>query len=162
GTEVRRLDVPPTQDYNPPYLSRVLFSPDSEFVVVAHQAGADQAGVIVWKRRTGEKVHQFPGGPGSVAIRPDGSPIACGGSGVIRLYGLATGKVVHEMRGQQSNISSLNFSPDGKTIVATGPLPRPRSEGGPERLGFMPAVIRVWDVTSGKERPSPLTGLKLA
>src|SRR5262245_2679596 len=38
GEEVRRLKVPPPRDYNPARPSRVLFSPDGEFVVVAQQA----------------------------------------------------------------------------------------------------------------------------
>jgi RNA polymerase sigma factor (sigma-70 family) len=160
--EVRRLDVPPPRDYKPAHLSRILFSPDNEYIVVAQQAMLDEAGVLVWKRRTGEKVHQFPGGTGSVAISPDGSLIACGGYGVIRLYGLATGKVVQEMHGQQTHINSLTFSPDGKTIVATGLLPRPARGDGLARLGLDPAVIRVWDVASRKERPSSLKGLELA
>ena len=57
------------------------------------------------KRRTGEKVREFPGGYGSVAVSPDGRLIACGGwgrdvdvnSGVVRLFELATGKPVREL-----------------------------------------------------------------
>src|SRR5262249_27321574 len=48
------------------------------------------------------------------------------------------------------------------TIVATGPLPRPDRGDGLLRLGSGPAVLRVWDVASRKERPSPLKGLGLA
>ena len=102
GKEERRLDVPAPRDYRPGHLSRILFSPDNEFVVVAQQAAPNEAGVIVWNRRTGEKVHEFPGGYGSVAVSPDGRLIACGGwgrgvdgtSSVVRLYELATRKPV--------------------------------------------------------------------
>jgi WD40 repeat protein len=159
GKEVRRLDVPAPRDYNPAHLSRILFSPDNEYIVVAQQAMPNEAGVMVWKRRTGEKVRQFSGGTGSAALSPDGSLIACGGYGVIRLHELATGKVVHEMRGQQTQIFSLTFSPDGQALISLGPLPRPDRGDGVQRLGFMPGVIRVWDVRTGKERPSILTGL---
>src|SRR5262249_20369007 len=38
GKEARRLDVPAPRDYHPAHLSRVLFSPDNEFVLVAQQA----------------------------------------------------------------------------------------------------------------------------
>jgi WD40 repeat protein len=163
GKEVRRLDVPAPRDYNPAHLSRILFSPDNEFIVVAQQAAPNEAGVMVWKRRTGEKVHEFPGGTGSVAISPDGKLIACGGFGLtggIRIYELATGKMVREMHGPQTHIFSLTFSPDGKMLVSTGPLPRPDRGDGIERLGHMPAVIRVWDVTTGKVRPSTLQKLE--
>src|SRR5205807_2241066 len=50
GKEVRRLEVPPSKWHNPASLSRVLFSPDSELVVVAQQAAPNEAGVIVWNR----------------------------------------------------------------------------------------------------------------
>jgi WD40 repeat protein len=158
GKEVRRLEVPAPRDYNPAHLSRILFSPDNEYLVVAQQAMPDEAGVLVWKRRTGEKVHQFPGGAGSVALSPDGSLIACGGYGTVGLYELATGKVVREMHGRQTHINSLTFSLDGKTMVVTGPFPRPDRGDGLLQLGEMPAEVRVWDTTSGKERPSPLKG----
>jgi RNA polymerase sigma factor (sigma-70 family) len=163
GKEVRRLDVPAPRDYNPAHLSRILFSPDNEYIVVAQQALPKETGVIVWKRQTGEKVHQFPGGTGSVAISPDGSLIACGGFGLtggIRVYELATGTMVRELHGPQTHVFSLTFSPDGNMLVSTGPLPRPDRGDGIERLGFMPAVIRVWDATTGKERPSALNKLQ--
>src|SRR5262249_26786886 len=76
GKEARRLDVPPSKWRNPAHLSRILFSPDNELVVVALQAAPDEAGVIVWNRSTGEKVREFPGGYGSVAVSPDGRLIA--------------------------------------------------------------------------------------
>jgi RNA polymerase sigma factor (sigma-70 family) len=161
GQELRRLDVPVSRDYDPFSISRILFSPDNELVVVARQAGPKEAGVMVWKRQTGEKLHEFPGGTGGVAIGPDGKLIACGGYGVIRLYELASGQVVHEMPSKQTHIQSLTFSPDGKTLLSKGPLASPESGGGVARMGFMPDVIRAWDVVAGKERPSALNGLTL-
>src|SRR5262249_39815487 len=125
GQEVRRLEVPPSKSYNPAYLARILFSPDGKFVVVAQQAAPTEPGAMVWNRLTGEKVHEFPAADGSVAVSPDGRLIACAGSGVIRLYELASGKAVRELRGPQDRIGSLTFSPDGNTLVSTGPLPRP-------------------------------------
>jgi RNA polymerase sigma factor (sigma-70 family) len=159
GKEVRRLDVPAPRDYHPAHLSRALFSPDSELIVVAQQAAPNEAGVIVWGRRTGNKVREFPGGTGSVAISPDGRLIACGGYGVLRLYELATGKAVRELRGQQTRIAALTFSADGKTLVSAGPLPSPDRGDGVERTRLMPDVLRVWDVATGKERRSALHGL---
>jgi RNA polymerase sigma factor (sigma-70 family) len=169
GKEVRRLDVPATRDYRTAHLSHILFSPDNQFVVVAQQAAPNEAGVIVWDRHTGKKVHEFPGGYGSVAVSPDGRLIACGGwgrgvdvnTGVIRLYELVAGELVREIHGQQTRIESLTFSPDGNTLFSTGPLPRPDRGDGVERLGHMPDVGRFWDVATGKERRSPLDGLVL-
>jgi RNA polymerase sigma factor (sigma-70 family) len=159
GKETRRLDVPAPRDYHPPHLSRILFSPNNEFVVVAQQAMPNEAGVVVWERRTGKKVHEFPGGTGGVAVSPDGKLIACGGFGVIRLYEFATGNPRREIHSQQTHICALTFSADGKTLFSTGPPPTPQREDGIERLTLMPAEIRVWDVATGKERRSVLRGL---
>ena len=82
-------------------------------------------------------------------------------TGVIRLYELVAGELVREIHGQQTRIESLTFSPDGNTLFSTGPLPRPDRGDGVERLGHMPDVGRFWDVATGKERRSPLAGLKL-
>jgi WD40 repeat protein len=160
GKEVHRLDVPATRDHSPAHLTRIRFSPDSELVVVAQPAVQQEPGVIVWERRSGNKIREFPvAGAGSVAVSPDGRLIACGGYGFIRLHELATGKLVREMRGQQTRISSLTFWPDGQTLASTGPLPRPVSPDGRARLGLDPDVLRVWDVATGKERRSALDGL---
>jgi uncharacterized protein (TIGR03067 family) len=164
--EERRLDVPPSKWQNPAYLTRILFSPDNELVVVARQAAPDEAGVIVWNRRTGEKVREFPGGYGSVALSPDGKLIACGGwgsgvdvnSGVVRLYELATGKPVRELHGQQTHIHWLTFSPDGKTLYSQVGIPRlPRADGR-GRLGLGDTQGRAWDIATGKERQTGLGG----
>src|SRR5581483_5415902 len=105
GKAVRCLNVPATRDYHTAHLSRIIFSPDNKLVVVAQNAAPNEPGVIVWNRHTWEKVHEFPGGYGSVAVSPDGRLIACGGwgtgvdanTGVIRLYELASGKALLEM-----------------------------------------------------------------
>jgi RNA polymerase sigma factor (sigma-70 family) len=162
GAEVRRLDMPPPRADHTAHLTQILVSPDNKLVVVAQQAVPSEPGVIVWNRRTGAKVHEFPGGCGSVAVSPDGRLIACGGwgrganvsSAVVRLFELATGKPVRELHGHQSRIDSLAFSPDGATVIARIGIPRPPLPGGVERMGFDPPGVRAWDVATGKERRS--------
>jgi RNA polymerase sigma factor (sigma-70 family) len=160
GKQVRRLDVPPTKYSNPAHLSRIMFSPDNEFVVTAQQSMPNEPGVIVWKRRTGERVRDFPGL--CAAFSPDGKHIAYGGHNAIaapiRVYEFPTGKLVREMGGQEECIESLTFSLDGSTLFSTGRLPRPDRGDGIERDGLMPHVFRVWDVATGKKRPSALDG----
>jgi RNA polymerase sigma factor (sigma-70 family) len=160
GKEVRRLDVPPTKSYNPAYLSQILFSPDSEFVVVAQQSMPDEPGVIVWNRRTGERVRDFPGQ--CVAIAPNGKHIACGGWGApgpnIRLYEFATGKLVREIHSPYSHIEGLVYSRDGKMLFASVGIPRPPRGDGLARLGHDPVENRAWDVATGKERRTGLDG----
>ena len=52
--------------------------------------------MIVWNRRTGEKVHEFLGGPGGVALSADGRLVACAAYNALRLYELPGGKLVRE------------------------------------------------------------------
>jgi hypothetical protein len=80
-------------------------------------------------------------------------------TGVIRLYELPTGKAVSELRGHQSRIELLAFSPDGATVFAQVRIPRPPLGGGIARLGMDPAQLRAWDVASGEQRRSALNGL---
>jgi len=171
GKEERRLDVPATKQGAPSstaHLSRILFSPDNELVVVAQQSVPNEAGVIVWKRRTGEKVHALAGGAGSFDVSPDGRLVACGGwdwvdlgVAVIRLYDLANGKVVRQMRVQVTGVASLTFSLDGSTLVSEGRVNRPR-RGDPEeqRLRDLSGLVSYWDVATGKERRTGLEAVK--
>lgn len=161
GKEIRRLDVPAPRDYRPAHLSQILFSLDNQWIVAAQQAMPKEAGVMVWNRRSGEKVHEFrEAGTGSVAISPDGKRIACGGYGIIRLYELAGGEAIREMHSQNINarIEALTFSPDGQTLYSTGPIPKPQ-QGTVMRTRLEYPVVRLWDVATGKERRSVLTGL---
>jgi WD40 repeat protein len=157
GKEVRRLDVPAPRGHTA-HLTQILFSPDNELVVVARQAPPNEPGVIVWNRRTGERVRDFPGV--CAAIAPDGKHIACGGWGrretsrtAIRLYEFATGKLVREIHSPYSRMDMLVYSRDGNTLFAQVGIPRPVPPG---RLGFDPAKTRAWDVATGKERRTGL------
>jgi WD40 repeat protein len=161
GTEVRRLEFPATKGHGT--FSQIALSPDKAFVVTLARESTDKWVVLVWDRRTGEKVRAFPAEGGSFALSPDGGLIACGGYRAIGLYELATGKLVREIHGDEKQLAimSLTFSPDGKTLLSTGHPPTPQRGDGVFRLTIMPDVLRVWDVATGKERPSTLNGLVL-
>jgi hypothetical protein len=95
-----------------------------------------------------------------MALSPDGKYIASGGwderSTVIRVYELATGKLVRQINSRSSQIVSLAYSPDGNTLFAQIGIPRPPLKNGLERLGMDPIKARSWDVATGRERRTGL------
>ena len=158
GKETRKLEFPATKGNNE--FGHIAFSPDGTLVVTSVRESQDKWVVVVWDQRTGEKVRSLPAETGSVAISPDGKLIACGGYQHVGFYESATGKLVREIHGgeKQLRIESLTFAPDGKTLLSTGHPPTPQRGDGVTRLTIMPDVVRVWDVATGKEHPSPMNG----
>jgi RNA polymerase sigma factor (sigma-70 family) len=179
GEEVRRLGLDKdarlqTGEPSSNTFHQIAFSPDNAFLVTVKRESTvppppppapppppNESVVIVWNPRTGEKLRTFSADGASFDISPDGKWIACGGSQVIHLYELATGKRVRELPGgeKQLVIVSLTFSPDGKTLISTGHPPTPQRGDGVFRLTIMPDVMRLWDVATGEERRSALNGV---
>lgn len=162
GKEGRLLKLPALKSDNPGVPptrpTQILFSPNSEFLAVSCQPNdVNQVTVIVWNRGTGEKVLEFQGF--CAAFSPDGKFIACGGWGMtniaqcgIRIHEFPTGKLVREMTGEQAVIVSMTYSCDGQTLVSKGQMPSNLS-------GIEPCIVSVWDVGTGKQRRSGLTGV---
>jgi RNA polymerase sigma factor (sigma-70 family) len=178
GEEVRRLGLDKgarlqTGEPSDNTFGQIAFSPDNAFLVTVKRESTlppppppapppppNTSVVIVWNPRTGEKLRTFPADGASFAISSDGKLIACGGYQVMRFYELATGKRFRELHGgrKQLAIASLTFSPDGKTLISTGRPPTPEREDI-SPLAIMPDAMRLWDMATGKERPSALNGV---
>ena len=73
----------------------------------------------------------------SVTFSPDGRTLASGSGGygdnTIKLWDVASGKMLRSLEGQ-SNVLSLAYSPDGRTLAS----------------GSIGNTIKLWDVASGK------------
>src|SRR5262249_6349853 len=133
---------------------RVLFSPDGKLLA----AWRHDEHVQVWDAATGKHQWLFPGN--NMAFSPDGKGMACAGrgttaadanSGVIRLYDLATGEVVRELRGVKSMIAGLVFSPDGRTLATTAQARFGLRIAGEQEEQDTNSV-HLWDVASGQPR----------
>jgi WD40 repeat protein len=66
---------------------------------------------------------------------PDGRTLASTNGTSIKLWDIASGNEIRTLAGHQDNIWSVNYSPDGKTLVS----------------GSEDKMIRAWDIVSGRE-----------
>jgi WD40 repeat protein len=151
----------------------VAFSPDGQRLV---SAAADRT-VKVWDAQTGQEQRTFKGfaGPvdardsegrmGPVAFSPDGRRVASGnGAGdrtgprpvwtmEVKMWNAQTGREVVTYKGNDGQITSVAFSPDGKRLASAA-----------RRLaGAGDGEIKVWDAETGQElRTLPSGGFSVA
>jgi WD40 repeat protein len=73
---------------------------------------------------------------GSVTFSSDGKLLAAGDGDNVRLWDMASGKVLATLAGHRAHINSVAFSPDGKLLAS----------------GDRAKIVLLWDVASGKAR----------
>jgi RNA polymerase sigma factor (sigma-70 family) len=95
--------------------------------------------IRLWEAATGKELRRLHvKGVANVAVSPDGATVAGAGTtdGTVFLWDAATGKELRRFKGSRGYAGdrALAFSPDGRTLAATGADP----------------YVRLWDVATGK------------
>ena len=119
-------------------ISNVRFSPDGRTFV---SSSFNEDKVILWDVGTWQQKAAVGTDINCFALSPDSRTLATGNwRGELHLWDVASGTHKVEFMGHLSNISSVTFSPDGKTLAS----------GGDDKL-------YLWDIASGARKLS-LTG----
>jgi RNA polymerase sigma factor (sigma-70 family) len=134
GQEVARLPEQPSP-------TRLAFSADGLTLV---SGGRDK--MALWELATGKEVLRIPvpNHVSAVALAPDGRSMAVATGwteGMLHLFDVADGKEFLRLQGHGAAVSSVAFSPDGKTLAS----------------GQRDTTVLVWDLARGS-RP---TGIHL-
>src|SRR5262249_38306061 len=140
GKEVRRFSE---QGEKEDGFTRVLFSPDSKFLLAGFGRSVIRAGdapdmpICCWDIATGKEVKRFEGHKiyvASFVFSNDGKTLFSGGfDKTIRIWDVATAKEVRVLAKDIDGLWSIALSPDGKTVAAPG----------------SGSLIRLWDVKTG-------------
>jgi WD40 repeat protein len=116
------------------HICQVAVSPDSKLLVLATDPE-----VTLWNLATGAVDHRWQEGSQvwSLTFSPDGKILAWGnGNNRVKLWDVATGKLLRELTDHAGRPFGLAFSPDGK-LLASG--------------GWEDKQILLWDAASGKQ-----------
>ncbi len=120
------------------YVGGLAISPDGKCLASSRAQPPPGSGLKLWDLATSKELRPLDArfGAGHLEFSPDGKTllIAWGGIGLVDV---ATGKTAARLRafGGPVNITCAAWSPDGKTVVATGP----RTE-----------AVMLWDTASGE------------
>jgi RNA polymerase sigma factor (sigma-70 family) len=146
GKKLARLDLGHKDRSNP---TPMTFTPDGKLVASMLTVKDTTQVVCLWETATGKELHRLDKVALPVYFAPDGKTLAArvpDGDAVtgVEIWDVATGRrrqslPLGEQPGRLNDL--LIFSPDGKFLA----------------IGAIADLVRVWDLTSGKE-PSPPRG----
>jgi WD40 repeat protein len=140
----RRLNAAPGHEVS---VVSLAFAPDGRSLA---SGGDDLDGTaLVWDLKTGRPRHRFTGhfrAVASLAFSPDGTTLATGdgyanyaigsNEAEVRLWDLGRDRLVRHFVAHLGGVSSLAYSPDGKSLLSAG----------------YDARFRMWDAATGERR----------
>jgi WD40 repeat protein/serine/threonine protein kinase len=101
----------------------VTYSPDGK--LLAGISDNKHASLKVWDAKTGEVLTEigglwsYAGSGGGLVFSPDGKRIVLGGpDGTVKIWDIATKRLLLTLRGHSAGVNSLAFSPDGEQLVS--------------------------------------------
>jgi RNA polymerase sigma factor (sigma-70 family) len=133
-------------------IQQAIYTPDGKSLVAL---GAFTTGIRVWDAATGQMVRAIGGPPtrfSRFAISPDSQTLATiEEPGLLRTWGLASGRVRRSWHSLSGLYQWLAFSPDGRTVAAGFRI----SDRASNRLE---QTIDLWDITAPTERRRRIAG----
>lgn len=136
GAEIRTLARHSTINF------LLAVSPDNKTLV---SAGQNET-IELWDVPTGTKFRTLPGHVGgidqAVAFSRDGNTLAAGSPGkTVKLWSVATGVEIRTFVGHNADVTSVAFSPNGKTLAS----------GSAFDFNYSFKNVKLWDVATGAE-----------
>ncbi len=154
----------------------VVFGPDGNTLAAVsdEDKDGDEKNIKLWNLISGKEIHTLEGHTSkvkSLAFNYDGTVLASGGEettsndkgtinagagsdATIKLWSVQSGKVIRTLRGHDSDVGCLAFSPDGKILASgSGGVRDVESTGDSkkEESTFYDTTIKLWDVEKGVE-----------
>ncbi len=113
-------------------ITDLAFGPDSQWLV---SSSLDHT-VRLWQIDTGQQLNQFtlPDEVDTLSLGQDGQAIAVSFNDVIRLLDPQTGQCLKTLQGHRIHISTVSFSPDGRSLVS----------------GAYDQKVKLWDTRTGQ------------
>ncbi|MCA2717734.1 hypothetical protein [Microcystis sp. M169S2] len=155
GQEIRTLKG---HDYS---VNSVNFSPDGKTLV----SGSLDNTIKLWNVETGKEIRTLkghdepvnsvnfsPDGKTLVSISPEGKTLVDDSDEdkTIKLWDVETGQEIRTLKGHDEPVNSVDFSPDGKTLVSSS-FSWDKEDEDTGMSGSGDKTIKLWNVETGQE-----------